>query len=80
MHGNEVVGNFNSNLQAGGSLWVRANVVAPLHGFHYNTGQCIGCGICNEDEVEGLRVSTGHCNWAGQIDENPPNPARAKRI
>lgn len=64
----------------GGSVWVRANVVVPPRGFHYDTGQCIGCGICNEDEVEALRVSAGHCDWAGQIDERPPNAVRTKGI
>jgi hypothetical protein len=60
--------------------WIRANVNIPPHGFHDGTCQCIGCGICDEDEVEALRVPAGHRDRAGQIDESPRNPTAAKRI
>jgi hypothetical protein len=68
-------------MAGGGSVWIRANVVAPARGFHYDSGQCIGCGICNEDEVEALRVVlAGQCDGAGKKDESPSNAARIKRI
>src|ERR1700722_9212942 len=62
------------------SVWIRAKVGVPSDGFHYDTGQCIGCGICNEDEVEALRVSARDRDRAGQIYESPTDAARTKRI
>jgi hypothetical protein len=70
-----------ADIAGNGSYWIRANMIVPPRGFRYDTGQCIGRGICNEDEVEALRVvSAGHCDWAGQKNESPPNAARTKRI
>jgi hypothetical protein len=43
-------------------------------------GEGIGCGICNEDEVEALRVSAGHCYRAGQIDESPINASAPRDV
>ena len=59
-----------------GSHWISANEVIPPHGFNYDTGQCIGRGICNEDEVEALRVvSAGNCDWQVKKMRARPTPS-----